>query len=92
MIQGDNMRKEINVDKENTIRILDYWIVMEFLNQQSLKTYKDKGKKTFSYKKELKAGNVKPKKVVEDFVQFKSGDNLQTITKADSEVKYKIVT
>lgn len=42
--------------------------------------------KVFKYKKELKEGLIKhPKKVVENFVRFKAGDNLQTLTKADLE-------
>lgn len=80
------MSGKLNADEENAVRILDYWFVMEFLNQQSLRDFKDKGNKAFTYKRELKAGRIKhPKKVMENFVLFEPGDNLQTVTKADSE-------
>lgn len=80
------MLKQLNVDEENAVRILDYWFIMEFLNQQSLRKFKEIESKVFKYKKELKEGLIKhPKKVVENFVRFKAGDNLQTLTKADLE-------
>lgn len=85
LARGDNMQKELNADIEKAVQILDYWLTLEFLNQQNLGNFKDKEDKVLKYKKALKGGSVKPKKIVEDFVQFKSEDNLQTITKADSE-------
>ena len=35
------MLKQLNVDEENAVRILDYWFIMEFLNQQSLRKFKE---------------------------------------------------
>ena len=70
----------INADKGNAIRILEYWYLTELLNQESLNTFKEKGKKAAEYKKELATGNrKKANKVVEDFVQFTAGDTLQTV-------------
>lgn len=80
------MPGKINVDEDNAVQILDYWFVMEFLNQQSLRKYNDIRNETFAYKKELKNGYIKrPKKVVENFVPFKKGDNLHTLLQADSD-------
>lgn len=74
------MSEILNIDKENAVRILEYWFLTEFLNQKSIGTYIEKGEKASEYKKELAARNTKrPKKVVEDFVQFAVGDNLQTV-------------
>lgn len=74
------MSERLIADKENAIRILEYWFLTELLNQESLDTFKEKGKKAVEYKKELTTGNrKKPNKVVEDFVQFAVGDNLQTV-------------
>lgn len=76
----------LKVDKENAIRILDYWFLMEFLNQQSIKSFIEIGKKAKTYKSDLSSGRIKwPKKVVEDFIPFRNGDNLHTITKAAAE-------
>ncbi len=73
-------------DKENAIRILDYWFLMEFLNQKDIGPFKEKGEKTTTYKRYLNSGKIKnPAKVVEDFIQFKLGDNLQSITKKASD-------
>ena len=80
------MSGKLSIDKENAIKILEYWFVMEFLNQQSLSNLKKKEQEALKYKTDLKTGNVKRKKVVEDFVRFKCGDNLRTIAKADSKV------
>ena len=38
-----------NADKENAIRILDYWFLMEFFNQQSIKSFIEIGKKANTY-------------------------------------------
>ena len=74
------MSEKINVNKENAIRILEYWFLTELLNQESLDTFKEKGKKAVGYKEKLTTENrKKPNKVVEDFVQFSVGDNLQTV-------------
>ena len=74
------MSGRLNADKENAIRILEYWFLVELLNQESLGTFKEKGNKASGYKKELTERNIKkPKKVLEDFVQFEVGDNLQTV-------------
>lgn len=70
------MSKKINADKENTIQILDYGFLMEFLNQQSISALKEKEKKANIYKRDLSLGSIKrPKKVVEDVVTFKIGDS-----------------
>ena len=80
------MPTNLTKDEQNAIRILDYWFIMEFLNQQSLRDFKDKGNRAFTYKRELLEGRIKrPKKAVEDFVQFRPGDNLRTVVKAESE-------
>ena len=80
------MSGNLKVDKENAIRILDYWFLMEFLNQQSIKSFIEIGKKAKTYKSDLSSGRIKwPKKVVEDFIPFRNGDNLHTITKAAAE-------
>ena len=44
------MSEKSNVDKKNAIKILDYWFVMEFMNQQSLETFE---------KKEIKLPHIK---------------------------------
>lgn len=44
------MSGNLKVDKENAIRILDYWFLMEFLNQQSIKSFIEIGKKAKTYK------------------------------------------
>ena len=74
------MSEESKIDKENALRILEYWFLTELLNQKSLDMFKEKGNKAAEYKKELAARNIKSsKKVVEDFVQFAARDNLQTM-------------
>lgn len=74
------MAEILNSDKENALRILEYWFLTELLNQESLDTFKEKGKKALEYKRELTTGSrKKPNKVVEDFVQFAVGDNLHTV-------------
>ena len=80
------MPGKINADKENAIRILDYWFLMEFLNQQSISALKEKENKANTYKTDLKTGNIRrPKKVVEDVIPLKTGDNLKNITMTATE-------
>lgn len=80
------MSGKTNIDKENAVRILDFWFLMEFLNQQSTKSFKEIEKKATTYKNDLSSGRIKrPKKVVEDFISFKTGDTLQSITKFATE-------
>ena len=80
------MSVELNADKKKAIEILDYWFLVEFLNQQSLKSFEEKRKKTNTYKGNLNSGKVKSlKKVVENFVQFEAEDRLQTIAQTASE-------
>lgn len=80
------MSENLSVDKKNAIRILDYWFLMEFLNQQSIKPFKKIGEKTSGYKRKLNSRTIKnPYKIVDDFIEFKYGDTLKTITKKDSE-------
>lgn len=75
-----SMPEKSNADKDNAIKILDYWFMTEFLNQQNLGEFKEIGKETSTYKKRLIAGSIKkPKKVVEDFIQVTAGDNLQAV-------------
>ena len=74
------MSEILNSDKENAIRILEYWFLTEMLNQKSLNEFKEKGKMAVEYKDELMAENgKKPNKVVEDFVQLAKKDNLRTV-------------
>ena len=81
---------EINNDKENAIRILEYWFTMEFLNQQKLNDIKNKGKAADKYIKEYKSGrSQEKKKYLENFVELESGDNLQKmvdITKEETQL------
>ena len=80
------MSVKSNTDKENAIRILEYWFLTEFLNQQSISSFKEIEKKATTYKSNLNSGNIKhPWKVVEDFLPFKTGDNLQNIVKTATE-------
>lgn len=80
------MSVELNADKKKAIEILDYWFLVEFLNQQSLKSFEEKRKKTNTYKGNSNSGKVKSlKKVVENFVQFEAEDSLQTIAQTASE-------
>lgn len=59
------MSGKTNIDKENAVRILDFWFLMEFLNQQSTKSFKEIEKKATTYKNDLSSGRIKrPKKVV----------------------------
>lgn len=75
-----------NADKEKAIRILDYWFLMEFLNQQSIKSFIEIKKKANIYINDLSSGIIsRPKKVVEDFIQLRDGDNLQTIAETTSK-------
>ena len=74
------MSQEVNTDKEKAIQILEYWFLVELLNQESLGTFEEKGNKASEYKKELMARKIRnPKKVVENFVQISAGDDLQTV-------------
>ena len=80
------MLANLTTDEKDAIKILDYWFIMEFLNQQSLKKYKEKETSALTYKKQLLEGRKKrPNKKVEDFVWFKPGDTLRTLVKAESE-------
>ena len=68
------MLANLTTDEKDAIKILDYWFIMEFLNQQSLKKYKEKETSALTYKKQLLEGRKKrPNKKVEDFVWFKPG-------------------
>ena len=67
-------------DEEDARKILDYWFVMEFLNQRGLEDFKKIGNKAFRYKNELKNGRARQqKRFMETFVQFGFGDDLQTL-------------
>ncbi len=80
------MPEELTVDEKNAVRILDYWFTMEFLNQRSLKSFTDIETKASAYKNALKSGKIKhPRKTSEDFVRFRQGDNLRTLTETESE-------
>ena len=80
------MLANLTTDEKDAIKILDYWFIMEFLNQQSLKKYKEKETSALTYKKQLLEGRKKrPNKKVEDFVWFKPGDTLRTLVKVESE-------
>lgn len=50
------MSVELNPDKKKAIEMLDYWFLVEFLNQQSLKTFEEKRKKTNTYKRKFEFG------------------------------------
>ena len=47
------MLANLTTDEKDAIKILDYWFIMEFLNQQSLKKYKEKETSALTYKKQL---------------------------------------
>ena len=44
------MLANLTTDEKDAIKILDYWFIMEFLNQQSLKKYKEKETSALTYK------------------------------------------
>ena len=80
------MPEKLTVDEKNAVRILDYWFTMEFLNQRSLKSFMDIETKASAYKNALQSGRMKyPRKTSEDFVRFRPGDNLRTLTETESE-------
>ncbi len=80
------MSENRSADKEKAIQILDYWFLMEFLNQQSIKPFKEIEKNASIYKKDLREGsNKRSKKVIEDFVPFKIGDSLSNLVKTAAE-------
>lgn len=53
------MLANLTTDEKDAIKILDYWFIMEFLNQQSLKKYKEKETSALTYKKQLLEGRKK---------------------------------
>ena len=57
--RGENMLANLTTDEKDAIKILDYWFIMEFLNQQSLKKYKEKETSALTYKKQLLEGRKK---------------------------------
>lgn len=83
------MAKKISSDTQNVLNVLDYWFVMEFLNQQTLKIQKDAGNNAFKYKAKIKKNaQIKKKKNLSDFIQFKDQDgldNLGAIVKSNVE-------
>lgn len=76
-------------DTQKVLNVLDYWFVIEFLNQQTLKKQKDAGNRAFKYKSKIKKNlQERNKKTLLDFVQFKeqSGfDNLNSIVENNSK-------
>ncbi len=80
------MSRDSYDDKEKAIKILDYWFLMEFLNQQKISDIKKIEKDATDYKRKLSSGSIKhPYKVVENLVPFKPENNLQNITKTATE-------
>lgn len=76
---------QLSKDEENALKILDYWFMIEFLNQQSLKTQKDTGNKAWRYKNAYATGRIRKKKLLTDFIQIKPGETLNDIVTANAQ-------
>lgn len=75
----------MSADKLNALKILDYWFLMEFLNQPETIDFRNRIKAAKSKKTSCKEESQKLKSGFQDCIELGSGNDLLTAARTDSK-------